>query len=109
VEKMKKAEDEDGKKERSVIKMVVLNGFLNFIFRAPDTLFWMENKNILSYVFATYMHGNFNDWISSDQNAPGLLNLIADIGYFTFIITFSSNFLIFYQFNKNFKDAVVFS
>jgi hypothetical protein len=45
-EDRKKAEDEDSKKERKVIKMVVINGILNFILRAPDILFWMENKII---------------------------------------------------------------
>jgi hypothetical protein len=50
-EDKKNEEEEDGKKERKVIKMVVLNGVFNFIFRAPDILFWMENKTILSFVF----------------------------------------------------------
>jgi hypothetical protein len=40
----KKREAEDAKKERRVIKMVILNGILNFILRAPDMLFWLENK-----------------------------------------------------------------
>jgi hypothetical protein len=103
-EDMKKAEYEDGKKEREVIKMVVLNGFLNFIFRAPDLLFWLEYKNILSTIF---IYRPLNDSLSG-YNTPGLLTLIADISYLTYVVTFSTNFLIFYKFNKNFKEAVVF-
>jgi hypothetical protein len=104
-EERKKVEEEDEKKERSLIKMVVLNGVLNFIFRAPDMLFWMENKSLMSDMFSSEFL-SFNDGDFSNQNIPGLLNLIADIGYLTYIFTFTTNFLIFYNFNKNFKKAV---
>jgi hypothetical protein len=95
----KKREEEDEKKERKVIKMVVINGVLNFILRAPDMLFWMENYNSWSI---------FDDTLVYTALLPGFLAFIPDIGYFTYILTFSSNFFIFYKFNKNFNDAVVF-
>jgi hypothetical protein len=47
----KKRKEEDTKKERKVLKMVVLNGVVNFILRAPDILFWMENTYVWSVLF----------------------------------------------------------
>jgi hypothetical protein len=99
-EKMK-AEEDDLKKERKVIKMVVFNGVLNFVLRTPELLFCLEYlchqsdlHTIFVYTFGVYM--------------PGFLSFMADIGYFTYTLTFTTNFAIFYTFNKNFKDAVVF-
>jgi hypothetical protein len=95
--------DDDDKKERRVIKMVVLNGILNFVLRAPDMLFWMENTKMMLIVF-----GDINGVLFRIlEFVPGLLIFIADIGYFTYILTFTTNFAIFYKFNKNFKKAVL--
>jgi hypothetical protein len=90
----KRREEEDRKKELSVIRMVIINGVLNFILKAPDMLFWMENTQVFNI---------FHD----ARIAPGIFGLIGDIGCLTYILSFSSNFLIFYNFNKNFKNAVV--
>jgi hypothetical protein len=60
-------EEEDAKKERKVIKMVTINGFFNFILRAPDILFWMENSNSLWILVYNYQ---------SRHNTPGLISLI---------------------------------
>jgi hypothetical protein len=38
---------------------------------------------------------------------PGFLNLVADIGYLSYILSFSSNFVMYYKFNKNFGEAVI--
>jgi hypothetical protein len=102
----KKREEEDEEKERKVIKMVLINGFFNFVLRAPDMLFWMENQDIYAAVFI-----NFSFWAVNSGDrliAPGLLNVLADIGYLTYILTFSSNFFVFYNFNKNFYEVVTF-
>jgi hypothetical protein len=95
VNEEKKKEEEDKIKERMVIKMVVINGFLNFILRTPDMLFWFEYENIIGALFNRY-------------TPPGTLNFIADIGCFAYILTFTTNFLIFYIYNKNFNRAVEF-
>jgi hypothetical protein len=91
--------EEDFKKERKVIKMVVLNGVFNGVLRAPDMLFWMENQN---------MYSSVDVWVSIGRYMPGFVNFLADIGYLTYILTFTTNFFIFYKFNKNFHEAVVF-
>jgi hypothetical protein len=106
----KKKEAEDEKKERRVITMVILNGVLNFVLRAPDMLFWMENKMTWS-IFNFQFFDSADDYdynLAVGQLPPGIFSLIPDIGYFTFILTFSTNFCIFYKFNKNFNEAVVF-
>jgi hypothetical protein len=101
----KKRKEEEDKKERRVVKMVILNSVFNFVLRAPDVLFLTENQNIMSiflpsdFIFQLYKLSEF---------PPGLLSFIVDIGYLTYILTFSSNFFIFYKFNSKFKGAVAF-
>jgi hypothetical protein len=92
-----KKSEEDEKKERRVIKMVFFNGFFNFLLRFSDVLVLFENENIWKS-FAAYLASKL----------PGFMNLFVDIGYFTYILTFSTNFLIFYKFNSKFREAVVF-
>jgi hypothetical protein len=102
-------EEEDFKKERKVIKMVMFNCFFNFVLRAPDILFWMESQSVWSMFYTQYL-GIFGTGEEDSQReyTPGLLSLISDVGFLTYILTFSTNFLIFYKFNKNFKEASVF-
>jgi hypothetical protein len=103
----KKREKEDGKKEQRVIKMVIINCIFNFLLRAPEMLFWIENTNAELVLFPSgSLFGTSNGQYI--QYMPGFLSFIADIGYFAYIVTFSSNFFVFYTFNKNFKEAVVF-
>jgi hypothetical protein len=98
----KKREEEDIKKERKVIKMVVLNGIFNFVLRAPEMLFWIENSKSWDILF-----GVVDSPLLDSVSFPGFLNIIVDICYFAYILTFSSNFFIFYKFNKNFGEAVI--
>jgi hypothetical protein len=110
-ESKNKIDKENEKKERKVIKMVVLNGIFNFVLRAPEIFFWIENASIFSLVFPDQSRPM--DYLSDRSSGlgyyvPGLLGLVADIGYLSYILTFTTNFIIFYKFNKNFKEAVVF-
>jgi hypothetical protein len=93
---LKKAE-EDEKKERRVINMVILNSILNLFLRSPDVLVLLENQNI----WKTFVE-------SLTYTLPGFFNFVVSIGYFTYILTFSTNFAIFYFFNLKFKEAVIF-
>jgi hypothetical protein len=99
----KKKEEEDEKKERRVIKMIVLNGVFNFFLRSPDLLVWLQYTDIRNLIA-----GGSMTWEHAAILLPGFSNLIVDIGYFTYILTFSTNFLIFYKFNAKFKEAVIF-
>jgi hypothetical protein len=73
-------------------------------------LFWIENLSIFSVLF--YKKDGLYDLSGHDKTTnrymPGFLSFIPDIGYFTYILTFTTNFFIFYCFNKNFKETVVF-
>jgi hypothetical protein len=107
-EEDRKKEEEDAKKERRVIKMVMLNGIFNFVLRAPDLLFWLEYRGILKLLYQTITN---NAWLLQKDSwghyVPGLMSIIVDVGYFTYILTFTTNFVIFYNYNTNFKEAVV--
>jgi hypothetical protein len=103
-EEDKKREAEDGEKERKVIKMVVLNGFFNFVLRAPEMVFWIEYSNSWPVLFGSF----WKNAVRKSSYFPGILNLLADVGYLAYILTFSSNFFIFYKFNKNFREVVFF-
>jgi hypothetical protein len=96
-------EEEDGRKERQIIKMVLLNGVCNFVLRAPDALFWLENSG--NWKLITNTNEVLRDL--TQIYVPGLFNLLADIGYFTYILTFSTNFFIFYKFNSKFNECVL--
>jgi hypothetical protein len=98
----KMEEQEDEKKERRVIKMVVINGLLNFILRSPDMLFWMENSTIWVKLFK-----NVSALKTIGFFIPGFLTFIVDIGYFSYILTFTTNFIVFYFFNLKFREAVL--
>jgi hypothetical protein len=100
-----KQETEDGKKERRVIIMVVLNSLFNFLLRSPDILVLLESSSF--YFFFLGSAGVSSGTLLS-QVAPGLLNFLLDLGYFTYILTFTSNFFIYYFFNSKFKECVVF-
>jgi hypothetical protein len=80
------------KTERRTIIMVAMNAVLNFILRLPELLFLFSVSNDLFYwdFFLIF---------------PNLPNLITDFAYFMHILTFTSNFLIFYLFNMKFKQT----
>jgi hypothetical protein len=102
--KNKKKEKENVKKERKLIKMVVLNSVFNSVLRAPDMFFWIENTDSWCLLFTC-----LNNQLRNNVDLfPGLLSFMTDISYLTYIMTFTTNFFIFYKFNKNFKEAVVF-
>jgi hypothetical protein len=104
---LNKKEEEDEKREQKVIKMVVLNGLFNFILRTPDMLFWLENANTWQFFLNDVLHVFINRSFNTlAMYFPGFLSFIADIGYLTYILTFTTNFIIFYKFNTKFKNAV---
>jgi hypothetical protein len=94
--------EEDEKKERRVIKMVVLNGLLNFFLRSPDLLVWLQYSAIRRSI------STGSSWEKIAIDAPGFLALLMDVSYFSFILTFTTNFIIFYLFNSKFKETVHF-
>ncbi len=88
--------EEDNKKEKRTIIMVILNSFINFILRFPEAFILIASseetvpRNPLQVFF--HFIGNFIDGV-------------VDFSYLTYILTFSTNILIYYKFNKKFRDS----
>jgi hypothetical protein len=95
-EACKKKEEEDDKKERRVITMVVLNSILNFLLRFPELFVWLES--------------NYHNWfdLAGRISLDGWFSLLSDLSYLTYILTFSTNFVIFYNFNSVLKESINF-
>jgi hypothetical protein len=100
VGKDKEAAKEDDRKERKVITMVVVNSIFNFFLRAPEILFFIENQTIWHSIYVAFGE-------SFAQTMSGFSNMITDLGYFGFILTFSTNFVIYSKFNSKFREVVV--
>jgi hypothetical protein len=84
-------EEEDRRSENRAICMVVLNGVVNFVFRVPEIFFFLFNSSVsLLYRFYEIYNSVF---------------LFADVVYLCYVLTFSTNVLVFYFFNKKFKAA----
>jgi hypothetical protein len=87
-------ESEDEKKERRVIVMVVVNSVMNFVLRFPDFLIFLEATGNSYVIYLNLLY-------------PGFSALLLHISYLSYILTFSCNFVIFYQFNSKFKEAFI--
>jgi Fe2+ transport system protein B len=91
--KLRKQEMEAKSEQRAII-MVIINAFINFFLRLPELFFLFSvSKNFfgdkqLMHVFDTF---------------PALKFFWIDLAYFCYILTFATNFLIYYLFNQKFK------
>jgi hypothetical protein len=85
------------RKEIRVIFMVLLNGVINLILRLPDLTWFFYYitfffpGNIVVVLFCEYYRICFQ---------------LIDISNFFFILTFSTNFMIYYFFNLKFKQSI---
>jgi hypothetical protein len=87
----RKQEIEERSEERAVA-MVVINAIFNFLLRLPE-LFFMFSLSKQLFHF---------DFFSSFPNLP---LFVTDLAYFFYILTFTTNFLIYYLFNQKFKQS----
>jgi hypothetical protein len=94
----KKRFEEDNKREQKTIKMVVLNSFINFVLRFPEIYILIASSNSIVYFFNNPILYFF---ISLEH----LMNCVVDFSYLTFILTFSTNVVIYYFFNRKFRNA----
>jgi hypothetical protein len=90
----KKREEEDAKKERKVIKMVIINGILNFVFRAPEMVFWLENAKIMVILPVVFSHY---------AGVPGIFSLISIRHWLSWLhFDIQLNFFYFLQLQQEF-------
>jgi hypothetical protein len=93
--KRRKRELEERAEQRALI-MVLLNAFINFFFRLPELLLLFSAssnvfpKNVLSEFFDSFM---------------SLQLFTTDFAYFSYILTFSTNFIVYFIFNLKFKQT----
>jgi hypothetical protein len=93
--KRRKHEIEEKTEQRAIL-MVVINALINFFFRLPELFF------IYSVSCQFFGLSFWTDILRSFQN---LSQLTVDLTYFFYILTFSTNFLIYYLFNLKFKQT----
>jgi hypothetical protein len=84
----RKQEIEERTEQRAII-MVVINALVNFFFRLPELFFF----------FSITSGQLLNDFF------PTLRLFTTDFAYFCYILTLSSNFVIYYLFNLKFKQT----
>jgi hypothetical protein len=90
---------EDAKKETRAIKMVVANSLINFVLRLPEIfVFFSSNSSFLNNL----VYGKV-----SDYNCMFLFNnissMMVSVSYFCYILTFTTNVVIYCIFNGKFK------
>jgi hypothetical protein len=97
--KQKKIE-QDAKKETRAIVMVVLNSCFNFWLRLPEIFVFIVSSNSIfqSYEFSLLLN-----------KIPDLSNIMVSVSFLAYILTFSTNVLIYYFFNTKFKQLFAFS
>jgi hypothetical protein len=88
----------DHKKEQRAIIMVVVNGLVNFLLRLPEIFIFLTTGDL---IFTT----DFNDIEFYIAKFNSFDSLFVDVSYLTFILTFTTNVLIYYLFNTKFKQA----
>jgi hypothetical protein len=86
--KRKMKMDQDRKSENRAICMVVMNGIVNFALRVPEVFLFLYIS--FSFLFYEILNSVF---------------IFVDTFYLFYVLTFSTNVLVFYFFNKKFKEA----
>jgi hypothetical protein len=88
--------DIEERTENRATSMVLINAMLNFFLRIPElSVIFSLAYSIDSYSFLSCFIDIF----------PNTRNFATDITYFFYILTFSTNFLVYYLFNQKFKQT----
>jgi hypothetical protein len=90
--KRRKQEVEGRVEERAII-MVVINALISFFLRLPELFFVFSASKYFS---------GLKFFLSFSNIVP---TFIPDLAYFTYILTFTTNFIIYYLFNQKFKQT----
>jgi hypothetical protein len=98
--KQKKIE-QDAKKETRVIGMVVYNSVINFLLRGPEILVFLSSDPFLLNVF---YHTETKQGLHFSSS---FTTVIVSVSYFMYILTFTTNVMIYYFFNAKFKQLFI--
>jgi hypothetical protein len=102
--KLRKQEMEEKSEQRAII-MVVVNAFINFFLRLPELffLFSISNRIFGGNLLTQHIAASSALLIHVFDTYPTLKFFWTDLTYFFYILTFATNFLIYYLFNQKFK------
>jgi single-stranded DNA-specific DHH superfamily exonuclease len=90
---------EDAKKETRAIKMVVANSLINFFLRVPEIcVFFSSNTTFLNYLVFGQVY-NLNSMFLFNN----ISSMMVSVSYFCYILTFTTNVVIYCVFNGKFK------
>jgi hypothetical protein len=92
----KRKMDIEERSEHRAVSMVLINALLNFSLRSPELLV------IFSLAKKIYNPSFMQSFIDIFPNSR---NFVTDITYFFYILTFTTNFLVYYLFNQKFKQT----
>jgi hypothetical protein len=93
--KRRKQEIEERAEQRAII-MVVINALINLLFRLPELF--------VLFSISTILFSDLSFW-RFFKTFRSLTLFTTDLTYFTYILTFSTNFLVYYLFNLKFKQT----
>jgi hypothetical protein len=82
--------------EGRAILMVVFNCALNFILRLPELFFIFTVSHTLFKKMCNYLDGSL---------FPNFSQITTDLTYLCYVLTFSTNFAVYYLFNQKFKQT----
>jgi hypothetical protein len=98
--KQKKIE-QDSKKERRATVMVIINSGLNFVLRFPEIFIFVSSNSNLIVAFTTTLIFYENTFFSN------LSSIMVNLSYLFYILTFTTNAIIYCVFNPNFKKHYI--
>jgi hypothetical protein len=98
-ENSKKKIEEIDQKERRAIVMVILNGSINLSLRFSEIFIFLNSMGSLFPTNTVFI------FLNGIYELP---NLVIDVSYLAYILTFITNVLMYYFFNDKFKMAFAF-
>jgi hypothetical protein len=106
LDKQRKIE-QDAKKEQRAIIMVVVNSFVNFVFRIPEILVFIAS--ITRVLIPLINMGVDQSEIEFSKSLfYGLAGVILSLSYLAYLLTLTTNVVIYYLFNVKFKQLFIF-
>ncbi len=87
----------DAKKKQKAIVMVIINSLINLVLRFPEFFLFLKNSNILF---------NNNPLFNILCGDYAVCDYMIEMSNFFFILTFSTNYLTYYFFNKKFRKCI---
>jgi hypothetical protein len=107
IKSKRKRIEQDAKKETRAIVMVIVNSGLNFALRLPEILVFLSSSvSVTTALMGTFVGEGMLNFFSYFLN--DVETMLVSLSYFMYILTFTTNVVIFYLFNTKFKHLFMF-